>query len=238
MSTIKCLIVDDEPIGREILENFVKKINFLELVAVCEDAFEALDVLESQQVDLLLSDIQMPEINGLEFVRSLPAPPVIIFITAYDEYAVNSFDLGVADYLLKPVTFERFLKAVNKARLQIDNLRKVSTTNNENPGHFFLKANNKLHKILFNEVQYIESTGDYIKVFTADSSFMSYSSMKTIESKLPEGLFIRIHNSYLVAIEAIKTVDVNTVELLNGAVLSVAKSRKEALFVALQIKEQ
>lgn len=137
MSTIKCLIVDDEPIGREILENFVKKINFLELVAVCEDAFEALDVLESQPVDLLLSDIQMPEINGLEFVRSLPSPPVIIFITAYDEYAVNSFDLGVADYLLKPVTFERFLKAVNKARLQIDNLRKVSTTNNENPGHFF-----------------------------------------------------------------------------------------------------
>lgn len=100
-----------------------------------------------------------------------------------------------------------------------------------------MKANNKLHKILFNEVQYIESTGDYIKVFTADSSFMSYSSMKTIESKLPEGLFIRIHNSYLVAIEAIKTVDVNAVELLNGAVLSVAKSRKEALFVALQIKE-
>ncbi|MGN6800859.1 MAG: LytR/AlgR family response regulator transcription factor [Ginsengibacter sp.] len=237
MSAIKCLIVDDEPIGREILETFVRKINFLEIAAVCEDAFEALDVLESQPVDLLLSDIQMPEINGLEFVRSLPSPPVIIFITAYDQYAVNSYDLGVADYLLKPVSFERFLKAVNKARLQIDNLRKASAANNENPGHFFLKANNKLHKILFHEVQYIESTGDYIKVFTADTSLMSYSSMKTIESKLPEGLFIRTHNSYLVAIEAIKTVDVNTVELLNGAVLPVAKSRKEALYVALQIKE-
>ena len=116
MSTIKCLIVDDEPLGREILENFVKRIHFLELAGVCEDAFEALEILENHPVDLLLSDIQMPQINGLEFARSLPSPPVIIFITAYDQFAVNSFELGVADYLLKPVEPKRLADAIQKSK--------------------------------------------------------------------------------------------------------------------------
>ena len=238
MSTIRCLIVDDEPIGREILENFVKKINFLELVAVCEDAFEALEILESHPVDLLLSDIQMPEINGLEFVRSLPSPPVIIFITAHDSYAVNSFELGVADYLLKPVSFERFLKAINKARIQIDNQRHPSAlNNNENPEYFFVKANNKLNKILYGEIHYIESIGDYIKIFTSEVPLVTYISMKTIENKMPPDKFVRIHNRFMVSINAVKAVEGNTLELLNGISLPIAKNRKEALFVALQIKD-
>src|SRR5690348_18258969 len=151
MNVIRCMIIDDEPIGREILENFVKKISFLELVAVCGDAFEALEIIESHPVDLLLSDIQMPEINGLEFVRSLPFPPAIIFITAHDQYAVNSFELGVTDYLLKPVSFERFLKAANKVRIQIENQRHPASAVNNNayPGYFFIRANNKLVKILY-----------------------------------------------------------------------------------------
>ncbi len=238
MSTIRCLIVDDEPIGREILENFVKKINFLELAAVCEDAFEALEILESHPVELLLSDIQMPEINGLEFVRSLPSPPVIIFITAHDSYAVNSFELGVADYLLKPVSFERFLKAINKARIQIDNQRQPSAlNNNENPEYFFVKANNKLNKILYGEIHYIESIGDYIKIFTSEVPLVTYISMKTIENKLPADKFVRIHNRFVVSINVVKAVDGNTLELLNGISLPIAKNRKEALFVALQIKD-
>ncbi|MEO9022929.1 MAG: response regulator [Ginsengibacter sp.] len=117
MPAIECLIINDEPIDREIMGNFVKGINFLETIALCEDAFEALQILEGNQIDLLITDIQMPKINGLELVRSLPSPPVIIFVTAHDQFAVNSFELGVADYLLKPVTFERFLKAINKAKL-------------------------------------------------------------------------------------------------------------------------
>src|SRR6185312_8719152 len=118
---IRCVILDDEPIAREIMETFTGNINFLELVAVCEDPFEALEVLQDKPVDLLISDIQMPEINGLELVRSLPSPPLIIFVTAHENFAVNSFELGVVDYLLKPVSFDRFLKAINKAKLQLDN---------------------------------------------------------------------------------------------------------------------
>src|SRR5690606_25310053 len=127
---IKCLIVDDEPIGREIIANFVKELHYLELVAVCEDAFEALDILQSTRIDLLLTDIQMPKINGLELVASLLSPPVIIFITAHDKFAVEGFELGVTDFLLKPVSFDRFLKAINKAKLQIE-LRKSPAMPNE-----------------------------------------------------------------------------------------------------------
>lgn len=232
------MVVDDEPIGRDIMESFVKKISFLELVAVCEDAFEALEILENHPVDLLLSDIQMPEINGLEFVRSLPSPPVIIFITAYDQFAVNSFELGVADYLLKPVSFDRFLKAINKARIQIDLQKQPShSVNNENQDYFFIKANNKLNKILYSNILYIESMGDYIKIFNTDETVVSYSSMKAVEEKIPFNRFVRIHKSYIISINAVKAVNGNNVELINGTSLPVAKSHKEELFIALKIKD-
>jgi len=232
-------VVDDEPIGREILESFVKRINFLELVAVCEDAFEALEMLEKKQVDLLLSDIQMPEINGLEFVRSLPSPPAIIFITAHDQFAVNGFEIGVVDYLLKPVSFNRFLKAINKARTQIDLQNQPSLpANNESHDFFFIKANNKLNKVLFSSILYIQSMGDYIRIYNnRDETVVSYSTLKAIQEKIPLDRFVRIHKSYLISIDAVKTVDGNTVELVNGTSLAVAKSRKEALFTALQLKD-
>jgi len=238
MNIIRCLIVDDEPIGREILENFAKKINFLEVVAVCEDPFEALEIMENEMVDLLLSDIQMPEINGLEFVRSLPSQPVIIFVTAHDNYAVNSFELGVTDYLLKPVSFQRFLKAINKARVQIENQRNVAVTASDGDrDYFFVKSNNKLNKILYKEVEYVESIGDYIKIFTTGQPILSYSTLKSIESKLPSDQFVRVHNSYIISVNAVKAVDGNTVELLNGVSLPISKGRKEDLFAALHIKD-
>ena len=234
---IKCLIVDDEPIGREIIENFVKELSYLELIAVCEDAFEALDILQNTPIDLLITDIQMPKINGLELVRSLPSPPVIIFITAHDKFAVNSFELGVIDYLLKPVSFDRFLKAVNKAKLQIDLRKGAASSNPENKAteYIFIKANSKFNKIQYKDILYVESTKDYVKIFTNESILVTYSSMKAIEEKLPSALFIRIHNSFLVQVSAIKAVMGNTVELINGESLPISKSRKEELFAALQI---
>lgn len=240
MSLIKCIIVDDEPIGREILENFVKKINFLEMIAVCEDAIEALQILETNQIDLLITDIQMPEINGLGLVRSLPSPPVVIFVTAHDQFAVNSFELGVADYLLKPVTFERFLKAINKAKMQIEMRRNVSLNPNaEIVDYIFIKANNKLNKICYSKILYIESLKDFIKIFTADQAqpLTTYSSMKAIEEKLPANQFVRIHNSSIVSINAVKAVMGNTVEMNNGVSLHISKSHREVLFAALQIKK-
>ncbi len=234
---IKCLIVDDEPIGREIIENFVKELNYLELVATCEDAFEALEILQKTPIDLLITDIQMPKINGLELVRSLPLPPVIIFITAHDKFAVNSFELGVTDYLLKPVSFDRFLKAVSKAKLQIDLNKGAASPNSENKTteYIFIKANNKLNKIQYKEILYIESIKDYIKIFTNESHLVAYSSMKAIEEKLPSALFIRIHNSFLVQINAVKAIMGNTIEVINGVSLPISKSRKDELFAALQI---
>ena len=234
---IKCLIVDDEPIGREIIENFVKELNYLELVATCEDAFEALEILQKTPIDLLITDIQMPKINGLELVRSLPLPPVIIFITAHDKFAVNSFELGVTDYLLKPVSFDRFLKAVSKAKLQINLNKGAASPNSENKTteYIFIKANNKLNKIQYKEILYIESIKDYIKIFTNESHLVAYSSMKAIEEKLPSALFIRIHNSFLVQINAVKAIMGNTIEVINGVSLPISKSRKDELFAALQI---
>ncbi|HET7118218.1 MAG TPA: LytTR family DNA-binding domain-containing protein [Hanamia sp.] len=239
MPVIKCLIVDDEPIGREILENFVKEINFLEVIAVCEDAFEALEILEGNQIDLLISDIQMPKINGLELVRSLPSPPVIIFVTAHDQFAVNSFELGVADYLLKPVSFDRFLKAINKAKQQIEMHRNVLLNSNaEIVDYIFIKANNKLNKIGYDNILYIESLRDYLKVFTTTKEILiTYSSMKSIEEKLPLSQFVRIHNSYLVSITAVKAVVGNMLELINGKSLPISKSHRNVFFTALQIKK-
>ena len=237
MNRIRCLIVDDEPYGREVLEHFAGQLTFIEVVAVCEDPFKALEIMKAHPVDLLLSDIQMPKINGLEFVRSLPAPPVIIFVSAHVQYAINSFDLGVADYLLKPVSFDRFLKAINKAQVLIDSQRQVSPMIKEYPGYFFVKANNKLNKVVYNDVLYVESIGNYIKIFTLGPTLTSYCTMKTIESKLPPDKFVRIHNSYIISINAVKAVDGFTVELLNGVSLPVSKGRKDALYSAMQIKE-
>lgn len=235
---IKCLIVDDEPIAREIIESFVKNINFLELVAVCEDPFKALEILENSHMDLLISDIQMPAINGLELVRSLLSPPLIIFITAHENFAVNSFELDIIDYLLKPVSFDRFLKAINKAKLQIAMHKpETSSSKNESSDHIFIKINNKLSKFKFNEILYIEAFGDFLKIHHTDGThFLTYSTMKGIQEKLSANYFVRIHNSYIVAIHAIESLIGNEIELTDGTLLPISKSHKDQLLNALNIK--
>jgi DNA-binding LytR/AlgR family response regulator len=234
---IKCLIVDDEPIGREIVEGFLAKIPGFELLASCEDAFEALEILQREPVDLLFSDIQMPKVNGLELVRSLPNPPAIIFITAYDNFAVDSYELSITDYLLKPVSYERFLKAVNKAVLQIKGKQEIKpNTTTDNP-YIFLKAEGKLNKVLLSEILYIESIKDYIKIHTLRNTLLVYSSMKAIEVKLPVDKFYRIHQSYIVSLDHIKSLMGNVLELTTGLQLPVAKSQKSALYKILNIGE-
>ena len=235
---IKCIIIDDEPIGRKIIENFVSQINCLGLVASCEDAFDAMDILQSEQIDLVFSDIQMPGINGLELLRSLPSPPLVIFITAHEKFAVEGFDTGAIDYLLKPVSFDRFLKAVNKARQQIE-LRntQASTANAELPEFIFIKANNKLNKIEFKNILYIEAFKDYIKIFTSHKYMLTYFTMKAIEEKLPARKFVRIHHSYIIQLNAVKSLMGNNVELVNEVSLPVSKSHKDDLLAALQINK-
>ncbi len=237
---IKCVIVDDEPIGREIVEAFVSQTTNLQLLASCEDAFEALDILQHELVDLLFSDIQMPRVNGLELVRSLPNPPAIVFITAHDNFAIDGYELNVTDYLMKPVSYERFLKAVNKAILQIDVLRKSAHNDNvtsKNP-FIFLKADNKLNKVLIDDISYIESLRDYLKfIFNDKKSLIVHSTMKAIEEKLPADNFFRIHKSCLVALKQVKSIMGNSVELYNDTSLLIAQARKEELYKALNITE-
>jgi DNA-binding LytR/AlgR family response regulator len=239
---IQCIILDDEPIGREIIENFVKQIDFVEIVAVCEDGFEALHILKKDRVDLLITDIEMPKINGLELVRSLSYQPAVIFVTAHDQFAVNSFDLGVVDYLLKPVSFDRLLKAVNRVRSLISNKAEDESANKKQPDYIFIKSDNELKKVMYSDILYIEADKDYVRIYTSDHAdksrgkpafYTTYSSMKSIEEKLPSKEFVRIHNSFLVPISAIKSVGKNSVSLINGASLPVSQSHKSELLSAL-----
>jgi two-component system, LytTR family, response regulator len=242
MNTIKCLIVDDEPIACEIIESFISNINFLELSGVSEDPFQAMKILENKPVDLLISDIDMPGVNGLELVRSLPSPPLIIFITAHEQFAVDSFELGVVDYLLKPVRFDRFLKAVEKARLQIDKTTKeTSDLKNKNNDSIFIKVGDKESKkdnlinLKYSDILYIKANNDYLEIHTSTANILTYSTIKAIQEKLRPNYFFRIHNSHLVSIAAIKLIKANMVVLINGEELQISKRHKAELLNSLNI---
>ena len=234
---IKCLIIDDEPIGRDIIESYVARVDFLELVASCEDVFEAMTYIEKGKVDLILSDIQMPKVNGIEFIKSLPSAPLIIFITAHDKFAVEGYEMGIADYLLKPVPFDRFLKAINRAR-QLISLQSTASMPQKTArtNHIFIKVENKLAKILYKEILYIEASKDYQKIHLLNSkSIIVYATLKSMEERLPADIFFRIHYSYIVSIEKIISVQGNTLELSNGKSLTIAASKKDELLQQLHL---
>ncbi|KAA2243520.1 response regulator transcription factor [Chitinophaga agrisoli] len=228
---IKCLIVDDEPFARDLMISYVEKIPYLELVAFCENAFDATDILQQQPVDLLFTDIQMPKINGIEMIRSLPNPPLVIFATAFPDYAIDGFELDVIDYLVKPFPFERFLKAVNKARNNILQKRQepVKGALAQQTAHFFVKDGYKLSKILFDDIYYIEGMKDYVKIVTKQKNVVTYMRMKNIEASLPADLFIRIHKSYIVQTNAIRSIMGNTAELINNESIIISKQYKQEL---------
>ena len=209
MQKLKCIAVDDEPLALELLEDNIRQIPFLELVAACPNAFEAIDVLQEENVDLLFLDIQMPGITGLEFLKSLqsPKPPMVIFITAYEQFALEGFELNVVDYLLKPVAFERFLKAANKAN-EYQKLRNAAAGAIETQTHFFVNANYALVKIKFDEIMYIEGLKDYVKIYltSAKHPIITRMTLKSVELKLPTKLFMRVHKSFIISSDKILSV--------------------------------
>ena len=232
---ISCLVVDDEGFARDVMENYIGRVPYLQPVAFCENAFDAIDELQRQPVDLLFSDIQMPNINGIEMIRSLSNPPFVIFTTASKEHAIAGFELDAVDYLVKPISFERFLKAVNKARHHIGQ-RWPQTTAPETArpkaipaNHLFVKDNNKLSKILFDDIFYVEGMKDYIKIVCRDKSIITYMRMKAIEDILPQDQFMRIHKSYIVRLQAIKSIMGNTVEVVNGQSVIISKASRQDL---------
>lgn len=197
---MKVVIIDDERLAIKLLSGFVEKIPNVELVLATTNAFEAIELLSTKAVDLLFLDIEMPDINGLEFLQSLSHPPATILTTAFEKYAVQGFDLDVIDYLVKPIRFERFLKGINKAK-EITSLRKVEKEVENN--HIFIKVNYQTRKLEFDQILYIEGLKDYVKIYTLEGMVLTRLNLKGIMAKLPNTHFVRIHRSFIVSIAKI-----------------------------------
>jgi DNA-binding LytR/AlgR family response regulator len=226
---MKCIIVDDEPLARELLQGYIEQLPDLELVGSYASAVEAFSALHQGQVNVMFLDIAMPGINGLSFVRSLKSTPRIIFVTAYTEHAVEAFDLDATDYLLKPVTFERFLKAVQKTGTRAHEMASASLPQERD--HLFLKVDRRLIRVAFSAIECIEAFGDYLKVYTADQVFVTYMALGKIERLLPKN-FLRIHRSTIINVACIRFIEGNMVHLTSKA-LSIGQSYKEGILKML-----
>jgi len=210
---LNCIAVDDEPLALSLLADNISKVPYLHLVATCGDAFEALQVLQREKIDLVFIDIQMPGLTGLQFIESLAQKPMVIFITAYKQYALDSYNLSVVDYLVKPVPLDRFMKACNKA-FELHQLRHAKpVVDQPTPDYFFINADYSLVKVLFNDILWIEGLRDYVKIHLKSSGkpIVARMSIKAIEEQLPAAKFIRIHKSYLVSLESITAIKKNSV---------------------------
>jgi two-component system, LytTR family, response regulator len=211
---LNCIAVDDEPLALALLVDNISKVPNLHLVAACSDAFEATKVLQQKGVDLIFIDIQMPGLTGLQFIKSLAEKPMVILITAYKQYALDSYDLDVVDYLVKPVPIDRFMKACNKAtQLHQLKMQNKESANTKNADHFFLNVDYSLLKISYSDILFIESLRDYIKVHLKSTSkpVVARMSLRVLEEQLPASKFIRIHKSYLVSMDSISAIRKNSV---------------------------
>ncbi len=206
---LKTIAIDDEPLALRLVSDYVGKTPFLELVGTFDNPLDALDFLSSNSVDLILVDIQMPDLTGIEFTRSLEVAPKIIFTTAYEKYAIEGFKLNAIDYLLKPFSYEEFLKAAVKAHKQVELEANALPSIEANNKFLFLKSEYKIRRINFNDILYIEGLKDYIKVFITgdDKPVLSLNSIKSLEQKLPEEKFMRVHRSFIVNLDKIETIE-------------------------------
>ncbi len=214
---IRCLIIDDEPLAQRVIERYAEDVPFLEIVKKCNSAIEAIDVLHHHEVDLLFLDINMPRLSGMDFLRTLKSPPRVIITTAYAEYAIQGYELDVVDYLMKPFSFERFYKAVQKvAELMKGRTGRIAETREperaEEP-FIFVKSSKKTYKVNLSDILYIEALGDYVKIFTTDRMIISYQSLKNIETLLPATQFPRIHKSFIIALSRIDLIEGNQVRI-------------------------
>lgn len=226
--SIKCLIVDDEHIARKLLSDYVDKIPELELVAACSSALQALNHIKKDSIDLLFLDIQMPDLTGLDFLKILPNRPATILTTAYSEYAVQSYELDVVDYLLKPIDFDRFYKAITKVislkEPKVDNLPNSSSP--QQADKLFIKADNKIIKVAFSEIIVIKGQGPYVQIITVDDrKIMSLQSMSKLEELLPTN-FYRTHRSYIVNIDHIDNIEGNMIRLKDHEAM-MSKNKKD-----------
>ncbi len=232
--SINCIIVDDEPMAREILQRHLQKIDLVTIVKTCKNATEAFNAVSSQQVDLIFLDINMPEISGLSFAKSINKKIKIIFTTAYREYAVDGFDLQAVDYLLKPISFERLAQAIDKFESNHSTIKNELTVETEEKNDFiFVRSDRKMVKIDFDEIKYIESLSDYIKIHLNDKTIITRETISNIEVKLPKHQFLRIHRSYIISISKIESFTNEFVEIDNKA-LPISRSYKTSVLNKLE----
>lgn len=235
---IRTIIVDDEPLAIEILEAYILKMPNMNLIAKCSNALEANEVLRTEDIDLMFLDIEMPMMLGTDFLKSLKDPPQIIFTTAYPEFAVQGFELNALDYLLKPISLDRFIKAVNKVVVRYEPSMS-SKEYSKSLDYIFVKADKKLIKINFAEIIYIEGLKDYVLIHTDQSRIITLQTMKSLEEKLPVELFIRAHRSYIVNLNRIKAIIGNTIEVLEKdqiKQLPIGKNYKDEIEVMIEKK--
>lgn len=223
---VKCLVVDDEPLAIKLLEKHISKIEALEVVATCNNAIKAFEILNTQEVDLLFLDIKMPNLTGIDFLKTLKNPPKTIFTTAYRDYAIESYDLGVIDYLLKPITFERFFKAIDRF-LSDQKATVIEKKEKEVDDFMLVKSGNKHHKVVINDILFIESLKDYIKIHTVNNKrIVSKYRISEIEQELKDESFLRVHRSYIINIDKISAFTVNDIEV-NSTEIPIGASYKE-----------
>ncbi len=226
---LRCIIVEDEPMARKGLAEDIKEIKFLEIMGIAENSSQAIELVSKQQIDLILLDIEMPKLSGLDLIKSLQEPPLIIITTAYPEYALVGYDLEVIDYLLKPIAFSRLLKACYKAKEFYELKKNASLTNKEKNEYCFIKCNGRYEKIFLCDLLFVEAADNYVAIHTALKSFLTYQTLKSMEAYLPDDNFIRVHKSFIVAIDRIDHIEGNEIHI-NKDTIPISRNFKKAVF--------
>ena len=235
MQTYNCIIVEDEPIAAEVLEDYIRQVPFLKLKKICSDAIYAMETLQNEPIDLIFLDIHLPKLKGLDFVKTLKHPPRIIITSAYQEYALQGYELNVVDYLLKPVEFSRFLTAVNKLKQQdTTKANQPIPLATEDRAHLFFNVNKKHVKIYLDDILYIKSLREYVKITTRDKAILTKIQLGEIEEMLATNNFLRVHRSFIVSKNKIESFSPSEIEI-NGTQIPVGRNYKELVMANLQI---
>ena len=235
---IRCLIIDDEPIARKGLETYVAKLGTLQQVASCDGALEARKVMESQPIDLIFLDIQMPDLTGIEFLKTMINPPLVIITTAYSNFALEGYELDVLDYLLKPISFERFIASVNKAKdyLELQYRAKTKTGAEFVHDFVFVKCGNRYEKIMYDDILFVEAMQNYVTIFTSRQKYITHITFKAVESHLPSSRFLKVQKSYIINVTKIDSIEGTTITIGKNVIPISRDNREEILALILNNK--
>lgn len=228
MNKIKCIVVDDEPLAISLLESYVQKVPFLELVFSTENPIDALEFIQNNESDLVFLDIQMPELTGINFMKILGDKQKYILTTAYSEYALEGYEHNIVDYLLKPISFERFYKSALKSQ------ERFSATESKEDSHFFVKSSGQQHRINFEDILYVESIKDYVNIKTSEQEYIVLDTLKSMEQQLPENSFVRIHKSFIINLNQIKSFDSKKVILFSDQEIPIGESYKNSFLTKIK----